>query len=118
MKKSSLTALLVVIVSGMVGAHMYAAAAGCDPGSGCCGTGQTYVGQPLFANPAGPYHVNIVPAANPPQPMNAKQVIGSPRTTRAAQSKATPIVPLTQPAAGKSTEGVTFSSLPFLGTLW
>jgi hypothetical protein len=118
MKKLSLTALLAVIVSAMVGVPGYVAAAGCDPGSGCCGNGQTYVGQQLFPNPAVPAQTSVSPAANRPQPMRAGNVMNSTRKTQAAQTKATPIVPLPLQAARQSPEALTFSFIPCLGTLW
>jgi hypothetical protein len=122
MKKLRLPTFLAVIVFTAVGAPANVDAAGCCPGSGCCGTGQTYVGQQLFPNPAAPAPVSMSPAANPPQVMKSTKPINvsaSARKTAAAQSQsAAPIASSTQQAARESLEALTFSCAPCLGNLW
>jgi hypothetical protein len=118
MNKLSLTALMVVIVSATMGAPGYVAAAGCDPASGCCGTGQTYVGQQLFPNQAIPAQVSVSPVARPPQNIRATNVAGGVRNARAVQVKAQLVVPMTQQRVDRSPEALIFSYMPCLGTLW
>jgi hypothetical protein len=117
MMKLSMTALLVVMVSATVAVPGHVAAGCCDPGSGCCGTGQTYVGQQLFPNPAVPAQTSVNLAASPPQNTRATNVAGVARKKQAAQVT-TQIVPLPLQAAGHSPKGLPFSFIPCLGTLW
>jgi hypothetical protein len=117
MKKLYLRALLVV-VSAAVGAPGYLAAAGCDPGSGCCGAGQAFVGQQFFVNPAGPFQVRVGPAANPAPAINSAMLTNATRKPQTAQAKTGRIVPLARQAAGLPLEGLTVSCIPCLGTLW
>jgi len=112
MNKLSLTALLVAMLSATVGVPGYVTAADCCPGSGCCGPGQTYVGQQLFPNPAGYAPVGIGPAARPPQTMNATNVPGSGKKARGAQTKAKPALPLAPQGAMQSPSVVTLSRPP------
>jgi hypothetical protein len=118
MNKLSLSALLFAIVSATVGVPGYVAAAGCDPASGCCGTGPTYVGQQLFPNSARPFQVNVGPAANPTQPMKATNVISSVKKARAAQTQTTPMVPGAPKVPGRSREALTLSCSPMFGAPW
>lgn len=118
MKQLRFTALMVVIVSATMGAPGYVAAAGCDPASGCCGTGQTYEGQQLFPNQTIPAQVSVSPVARPPQNIRATNVAGGVRKARAVQVKAKPVVPVAQQSADRSPGALIFSYMPCLGTLW
>jgi hypothetical protein len=118
MKRLRVTALLVVIVLAAVGAPGYVIAAGCDPASGCCGTGQTYVGQQLFPNPAAPYQVSPDAAASPRQTTKPANVVSTVKKTPVAQSKTAPVFPLAPKVAGNVLDILTFSYIPCLGTLW
>jgi hypothetical protein len=118
MRKLSLTALLVAILSATVVLPGYVAAAGCDPASGCCGTGQSYVGQQLFAVPGGPSQVTYGPAPIPRQSTSAPKVDSTAGKARAAQTKTGPVIPVVPQFTSESLQVFTFSRTPFLGTLW
>lgn len=118
MKRVSLTTLLVVIVSASVGVPGYVAAGACDPGSGCCGAGQTYVGRQLFPNPAASYRVSPGAAASSRQTTKPTNSVSAVKKTPAAQSKSARVFPLAPQAAGHVLEVLTFSCTPCLGTLW
>ena len=118
MKKLRLTALLIAVLSVMVSVPGYVAAAGCDPGSGCCGTGQTYVGQQLFAVPGAPAQVGFGPAASPPQSGSVTNRVGATAKTQTVRTKSAPRIPSVPQFKAESLEVFTFSRTPYLGSLW
>jgi hypothetical protein len=118
MKKLSFTALLVVIVAATWSVPGYLSAQGCDPSSGCCGAGQTYVGRQLFQNQGVPSQASVRPAAKPQQPMKANNATGSTRKTLSTQTRTEPIVPAALQAAVRPGVALSFSLIPFFGTLW
>jgi len=118
MKQMSLTALLIAILSAMMVVPGYVAAAGCDPGSGCCGAGQSYVGQQLFAVPGAPSQVTYGPAPIPRQSTNVTNVSTTARKARAVQTETAPRIPTVPQFKAESLEVLTLSRTPCLGTLW
>ena len=103
MKNNSLTVLLVVVAA-TVGVPGYLLAAGCDPASGCCGTGQNYVSQQLFPNLTAPYQVSPRTVATPLPTTNTKNAVSTVRKAPVAQSETAPIVPVAQQPSGQSLE--------------
>jgi hypothetical protein len=119
MKNSTLTALLVGLLSSVtMSAPNYVVAADCCPGSGCCATGQTYVGQQLFPNPAIPFQVNAAPAATPSQPVRATSMTSSAEKRRSPQTNVRPTAPMALQAAWRFQDTQSASAAALFGTLW
>jgi hypothetical protein len=116
MRKLSLSALLAVIVWSTIGGP--AAAADCCPGSGCCGSGQTYVGNQLFPNPAGPFQVGNAPAASALHPIKSAETHRAAGKRQAAQAEATAVAVSGPRVPTRSREALTVSCSPVFGSLW
>ncbi len=118
MTRSYATTLLLAVVVSVTAFPGIVAASGCDPGSGCCGGGQSFVGQQLFSVPYGPSQAATGWTGNLPQSINRPQAAETTSRSRTGPVGTGPIQRQSIQSGRLATSNRAFVWNPMRETLW
>jgi hypothetical protein len=117
MKKSALVFVSVAIVSTVIALPVCVMGQACDPASGCCGSGQSYGGQPLFPN-AGNVQINPNQLGNNPLPVKPVKAPANKKKLPTSKINSTPASQYAQRSISPSPQTPFVRTSYVLGSLW